>query len=366
MPAPRFPRLLLLTALAAGCGRAQPDAAAPPADPPAAGAAGVQLRKGPDGWQLLRGGEPYVIKGAGGTGSPELLRKLGGNSIRTWGAEQLEAEVAAAEKNGLTVCAGLWVGHRRHGFNYDDPAQVARQAEQVRQTVLKFKDSPSILLWAVGNEMEGPGGDGDDPAVWAAVNDLAKLVKQLDPSRPTMTVVAEIGGARVRSVHARCPDVDILGINSYGGAATLGRRYREAGGTKPYVLTEFGPPGPWEVAKLKWGAPVEPSSTEKAATYRRAYQAAADDRALCLGSYAFLWGSKQETTATWYGMLLPDGSRLGPADALAEAWSGRPPPNRCPVIASLTVAGPAEVEAGATVKAALAASDPDGDPLAVT
>ena len=41
------------------------------------------------GWRLLRGGEPYVIKGAGGDGSLELLAASGANSIRTWGADSL-------------------------------------------------------------------------------------------------------------------------------------------------------------------------------------------------------------------------------------------------------------------------------------
>lgn len=351
---------VLAVACAAGCGGgAQPD-------PPAAAAGrGVALRKAAGGWELVRNGAPYVVRGAGGSGSVDLLRQLGGNSVRTWGADQLPAALAACEAADVTVCAGLWVGHARHGFDYKNAEQVARQAEQIKETVLKHKDSPAILVWAIGNEMEGPGA-GDDPAVWTAVNDLAKLVKRLDPTRPTMTVVAEIGGTRVRNLHALCPDIDIVGINSYGGAASLPRRYREAGGTKPYLLTEFGPPGPWEVGKTRWGSPLEPTSTDKARAYARAHRGAvAESGGLCLGSYAFLWGSKQETTATWFGMLLPDGSRLAAADAMAEIWTGRPPPNRCPVIASLAVVGPADVDGGATVRADLATSDPEDDPLAV-
>src|SRR6516225_7039238 len=61
-------------------------AGSPTTAPQKAGAA-VRLAKTDKGWQLMRNGSPYFIKGAGGDGSCELLAKLGGNSIRTWGAE---------------------------------------------------------------------------------------------------------------------------------------------------------------------------------------------------------------------------------------------------------------------------------------
>jgi hypothetical protein len=52
--------------------------------------AGVQLRKTEGGWKLLRDGQPYFIRGAGGDGSKELLARLGGNSIRTWSIDGLQ------------------------------------------------------------------------------------------------------------------------------------------------------------------------------------------------------------------------------------------------------------------------------------
>ena len=47
------------------------------------------------------------------------------------------------------------------------------------------------------------------------------MAKKLDPNHPTMTVIAEIGGDSVKNVHRLCPDVDVVGINSYGGAESL-------------------------------------------------------------------------------------------------------------------------------------------------
>jgi hypothetical protein len=221
------------------------------------------------------------------------------------------------------------------------------------------------LLWGIGNEMEGQA-DGQNAAIWSAINNIASLAKKLDSKHPTMTVVAEVGGDRVKNIHRLCPDIDIVGINSYAGLPSLPERYREAGGTKPYIVTEFGPPGMWEVEKNEWGVAPEPSSTKKAEFYRRGYeQGVLGSKGLCLGSYAFLWGQKQEATATWFGMLLPDGSRLATVDTMQELWSGAKPKNRCPEIAELTIAGAAKVKPQEVVRAKLAAHDPEGDPLKV-
>ncbi|NDK15467.1 MAG: hypothetical protein AUJ96_16350 [Armatimonadetes bacterium CG2_30_66_41] len=351
-----FTAVVALTVLvAAGPILAQP--------PGARGAARVELVHADAGWQLLRGGKPYFVKGAGGDGPKELLAQAGGNSVRTWGADNLGKELDDASAQGLTVAAGIWLGHERHGFDYSNADQVAQQREQVREIVLKHKDHPALLLWALGNEMEG---SGDNAAVWSAVDSLAALVKDLDPDHPTMTVIAEVGGNKVRNFERLCPHLDLLGINSYAGASSLPQRYKEAGGTKPYLLTEFGPPGQWEVGKTAWGAPEEPTSTQKGELYREHYEnAVASQPGACLGSYAFLWGSKQEATATWFGMLLPDGSKTAAVDTMTELWSSKPPANRCPQLANLKLAGPEQADPGETVRATVQATDPENDPLKV-
>jgi hypothetical protein len=322
------------------------------------------VQKG-ESYQLTRNGQPYFIQGVGGTKNLDLLAKMGGNSIRTWGTDNLEALLNEAQRLGLTVTVGIWLGHERHGFNYNNADQVAKQYDMARQTILKFKDHPAVLLWGLGNEMEGYEA-GDNAAIWSAVNNIAAMVKRLDPHHPTMTVVAEIGGERVKNIHRLCPDIDIIGINSYGGLPSLPKRYRQAGGKKPFIITEFGPPGMWEVPKNAWGTNAEPTSTAKAEFYRKGYEEGIlGAKGLCLGSYAFLWGNKQEGTGTWFGMLLPDGSRLAAADTMQELWTGKPPANPCPRIDSLQVEGADQVEPGATVHAKLAASPAKGDKLKV-
>ena len=122
-----------------------------------------------------------------------------------------------------------------------------------------------------------------------------------------MTVVAELGGEKVKCLERLCPSIDILGINSYAGGPSIPQRYKDLGGTKPYLLTEFGPAGTWETPKTDWGAPIEPTSTEKAVSYRKTWTDAIANQPMSLGGFAFTWGNKQEATATWFGMLLPNG-----------------------------------------------------------
>jgi hypothetical protein len=325
----------------------------------------VELKKTQNGWTLLRDGQPFFIQGAGGDASREVLKKCGANSFRLWGADHIEDQLDEAQRLGLAVTVGIWLEHSpgEHHFDYHNPRQVADQLETVRRAILKYKDYPAVLVWGLGNEMEGYG-DGGDPAVWHAVEQAAALAHQLDPNHPTMTAIAEIGGKRVECINKYCPDIDIIGINTYAGGPTVAARYRQLGGFKPFILTEFGPAGTWEVGTTAWGAPIERTSTVKAQEYRQTYlRTVLPERGkLCLGSYAFLWGNKQEATATWFGMFLPDGTRLAAVDEMSLLWTGRPVAHPCPIVQPITV-DHADVDAGATIHATLDASDPSGDPL---
>jgi hypothetical protein len=221
-------------------------------------------------------------------------------------------------------------------------------------------------MWGIGNEMEGYE-NGDNPKIWKAVNNIAAMAKQIDPNHPTMTVIAEIGGARVKCIHQYCPAIDIVGINSYGGCSTIAKRYTDAGGTKPYVITEFGPVGWWEIPKTSYGAVQEPTSTQKAEMYRKSYEGGiASQQGLCLGSYAFTWGWKQEATLTWFGMLISDGGETEACEVMHEAWTGAPSQNHAPTIAPLVLHPGDKVAPGETITADLKTSDPDSDPIKVT
>ena len=322
----------------------------------------VRVEKTEAGHWLVRGGEPYLIKGAGGRAYLDVLKAAGGNSIRTWGEEDIEPLLDRCRDLGLTVTVGIWLGQPRQGFDYGNEAAVRGEVEKSRRFFRRYKNHPAVLMWGLGNEMEG---SGDDPRVWKAVNEIARVAREEDPNHPTMTVVAELGGKKLEMYRSLCPDVDILGINSYGGLGSLADRLGKGGFDRPYVVTEFGPPGPWEVGLTPWKAPIEPTSTAKADALKVNYaRAIAGNPRLCLGSYAFYWGNKQEATSTWFGLFLPSGERLGSVDALVEAWTGQPPANRSPRIARIAWEnGGKELEPGSRQDARAMAEDPDGHPL---
>ncbi|MBC8101569.1 MAG: glycosyl hydrolase family 2, partial [Cytophagales bacterium] len=190
----------------------------------------------------------------------------------------------------------------------------------------------------------------------------------LDPNHPTVTVIAEIGdgGIKAKKVAKLCPSIDILGVNSYGGLASLPTRLRVADWNKPYMVTEFGTNGTWEVGKTAWGAPLEPSSTEKGREYAARYASGiASQKEWCVGSYVFLWGEKVEGTPTWFGMFLPGtGEKLGTVDAMATAWRGSPPPHLVPQIVRVaSSAASKEIAPGSRQTVALSATG--SSPLSV-
>jgi hypothetical protein len=337
------------------------------ADEFASGAVRVEIMKNQAGWQLMRAGKPYFIKGAGGSASRELLVRCGGNSIRTWGTDNLEDQLDEAQRLGLTVTIGIWLGHKPHGFDYHNAKSVQEQLDRARAAVLRYRNHPALLMWGIGNEMENYERAGD-PAVYEAIEAIAAMIKKEDPNHPTMTVFAEVGGDKVAMLNKFCPDIDVLGINTYAGGESVGQRYRQAGGTKPYVITEFGPPGVWEIKKNAWGAAPELTSTEKAGWYRRTYLGSViGAKGLCLGSYVFAWGFKREASATWYGMFLPDGTKLAAVDTMTELWTGKPVTNPCPRINSLKLAhGDGRVAPGETVQVLLDASGAPNDPIKVS
>lgn len=296
----------------------------------------VVLKEMDGEWKLYRDGKPYYVKGAGGQTELDKVVECGGNTIRTWSADNAGKVLDEAHARGLTVCLGLWVGHERHGFDYNDKYAVAGQLEKFREIVTRHKDHPALLMWAVGNEMDL---FYKNFRVWPAVEQIAKMIKSIDPNHPTMTVTAGIDVAEVQMIRDQCPSIDILGVNTYGDIGNVPDKIRQFGWDGPYMITEWGPNGHWESPKYEWGVAREQTGAEKADVYLERYQKYISPDKLSVGSFVFLWGNKQETTATWYGLFLKSGEPTEAVDVLQYVWSGKWPENRAPRVSGMVIDG---------------------------
>lgn len=322
-------------------------------------------------FQLLVNGEPFYIKGAGlEFGNIAAVAKHNGNSFRTWRTEngkQTGKEILdEAHKNGLMVTMGIEVERERHGFDYNDSIAVKKQLERIKSEVMALKDHPALLIWGIGNELNLRY---TNPKVWDAVNDISKMIHEVDPNHLTTTMLAGISQNEVTLIKEKCPDIDILSVQMYGDLPNLPKLIREFGWEGPYMVTEWGATGHWEVPTTTWKAPIEENSTLKAANYLKRYKGGIEaDSLQCIGSYVFLWGNKQERTPTWYGIYLEDGKETESVDIMHFVWNNKWPDNRTPQIVSYTINGKTSyenvmMEAGKSYTASLKISDFENDAI---
>ncbi|WP_161554548.1 glycoside hydrolase family 2 TIM barrel-domain containing protein [Sinomicrobium soli] len=337
-------------------------------------------------WTLKRNGQPYIVKGvaAGKSTYPdadyylEMLESFSGNTARTYSVNEYTQDVLdAAYANGINVCLGLWIGRETDGFDYNDTTAVQQQLDNLRQQVLQYKDHPALLMWGIGNEADA---SYTNPKLWDAVNDISMMIHTEDGNHPTTTMLVNSLPSKVTEIMNRASDLDFLSVNSYAPnlPAVLGN-LQTAGWTKPYMITEFGPRGTWQMGPepariLPWGALVEQTSTEKAEDYRSSYNQhiKANFNNGCLGSFAFVWGHQTHgDVPTWFGFHNTEGRSFGAADIMKRVWSDWYPANRAPEITSrnnMTLEGEHAEDAvsltkGNLYRAKVVATDPDGDPL---
>ncbi len=332
---------------------------------------------------LLVNNKPFQVKGAGmGYSDAQGVKKLsdaGGNAFRTWDTQSLDVQLEAALEYDTMVLVGLDVGKQLQGFDYSDAEAVGAQHQRLMDIVRKYQNHPNVLGWILGNEPNlMVAGDGQvvpaDPQVYTAIGRLAADIKSFDPNHPvtvafafTATLAQDIGAA-IQAI----PDLDFVSLQAYGALPVLPQTYTDLDIALPYMITEYGPLGHWEMPATSWGREIEELSSDKAAGMRTRMQDSIinDPTGKLLGSFAFLWGQKQERTPTWYGLFLKSGEKTAAVDELTHVWTGQWPENRAPAARVITLdekpAGASvQLSRRARVSASVVITDPENDELTV-
>jgi hypothetical protein len=290
--------------------------------------------------QLYRGNAPYSVRGVCSPNERTLalISTCGANSVRVYSlvGAGLSEFLAHALTLKVTVLVGL---HVPKAHVWSDPTHVQSLIQTHLVTVTAFRDHPSVLGWCVGNELERTF-SGPQETLWSGLNRVVSAVKACDPNHIVTTAVTTVGLAtKIPLLVSRCPSIDVLSVNVYGSAPVLAASLTAAGWTRPYLVGELGPRGPWECDRTSWSAVIEPSDQTKAQQYALHYTTAVQVKQ-CIGSYVFLWGHKDEVTRTWFGLVLPDTCEpLATMDQMVKLWSRHltTPQVRAPVILTCTI-----------------------------
>lgn len=336
---------------------------------------GVFVVETDSGYHLLRNGKIFRVKGAsvgsGGDVHWETLRKSGGNTIRLYDTVNLQSHLDRAAALGLAVAVDIPLPeHHKYHDLYTDSTWLADTRRKIERLVRRHKEHPALLFWTLGNEVV-PRITESNRAM-DSYNDLARTVKETDPSHP-LTTTMHFSNREILNARINCPYFDFLSINAFGSIREFKKRKNRMRffWNGPYMLTEWGINGPWEADVFTdWGAPIEQTSTKKAEQYLELYQILhAENDGRILGDFLFYWGQKEESTPTWYSVLLPGKKATQIAVDISKLWSEKPTQYTGPRIDYLLLegkGGPSSIvlEPGKEVQAALQIAPPIAENLA--
>jgi len=185
-----------------------------------------------------------------------IMKEMGVNTIREYYQpfKPVKEVLRKMHKDyGFMVIMGNFLGKYTHGSgagwfegtNYSNPIHQENMMKSVREMVMELKDEPYILMWLLGNENNygvANNADKDPTAYYKFVNDVAKMIHEIDPNHP---VAICSGDTLFLDIFAKnAPEVDIFGANVYRGDYGFGSFWEQVAGAtdKPAFITEYGSP----------------------------------------------------------------------------------------------------------------------------
>jgi hypothetical protein len=345
-----------------------------PATP--AGPSVVRVTGTQGNWQLQVNGANWEVRGltygppqGAADGYMRDLKAAGVNTIRTWGVDDANtpALLNKAAQQGLKVIVGHWLNQ---GADYvNDTAYKTSVKTEIVNRVNALKNNQGVLMWDVGNEViltmqdHGlPAADVEARRVAYAkfVNEVAVAIHAADPNHPVTSTDAWTGAWPYYKQYS--PALDLLAVNSYGAVGGVKQAWIDGGYTKPYILTEGGPAGEWEVPNDVNGVPTEPTDLQKRDGYTASWNALKGHPGVALGGTEFHYGLENDFGGVWLNTFTGGWHRLG-YYALQKAYTGVAAANTPPEITGMTVSNQTAVPAGGTFTVNVSAADPQGDAI---
>ncbi len=201
-------------------------------------------------------------------GDFKLMKEMGVNTLRLYHhAVNKELLRTLYKDYGIRVIMGDMLGMYAagsgadwyQGTDYTNPKHLENMRQSVRKMVEEFKDEPYVLMWMLGNESNyGVVGDPDPKSNNAGlgsnakaqptehykfVNEVAGMIKSIDPSRPVGFSNGEVVMIDILSQNSS--HIDVFGVNVYRGASGFGRSFWQDAREfmdKPVLFTEYGCP----------------------------------------------------------------------------------------------------------------------------
>ena len=201
-------------------------------------------------------------------GDFQLMKEMGVNTIRLYHhAANKEILRKLYKDSKMNVIMGDMLGMYAagsgaawyEGTDYTNPKHQENMKNSVRQMVEEYKNEPYVILWMLGNESNygevgdpnpksnkaglGSNAKSQPEAHYQFVNEVAGMIKSLDPTRPVGFSNGEVITIDILSRHSN--NIDIFGANVYRGESGFGRSFwgdvRDFM-DKPALFTEYGCP----------------------------------------------------------------------------------------------------------------------------
>ena len=353
---------------------AAPTQPTPPSTPPNTPSV-VKVTGTQGNWGLSVNGAPYYVKGV--TYGPSntdaayylpQIAAMGANTVRTWGTDSTDTEdlLDAADANGVKVIMGFWLSQSEDYIN--DTTDETSDLNNIVALVNQYKNNGGVLMWDVGNEVmnslsstySGTQLTNERIAYAQYVEKVVDAIHAADPNHPVTSTDAWTGAWPYYQQYT--PDLDLMAVNSYGAACGVQSAWTAGNYTKPYILTEAGPSGEWEVANDENGVPLEDTDQASTQGYATDWNCVTGASGVALGATLFNYGVENDFGGIWYNLLTGDWLR----DSYYEVnalYGGQNPVNQAPVISSMTISDPTSVPAGGTFTINVGATSPIGAPL---